>query len=222
MGGIRMSKKMMLTIALMMIVFIAMAIEVEMGLSPGWNLVAIPCSTGYINIYDLLPIVPPAYKFVSGSGYVPITGFPRPSEGFWALALGDTVIRFYCECVDDTLEEARLLDYESGDSCLEYWKSATDTMDSIVSITVEGCVIHILHNAIFNCCYDSATAALTISGDTLIIHETEFANSPCFCICPFEMNMDIQVGHNGEYWIRIINPYWDAPWEGPIEVMYCY
>jgi len=226
MGGIFMNAKMMLTIAIIAFVFIAFAIEVDMRLSAGWNLVAVPCSTGYINIADLLPIVPPAYKFVPGGGYEAIMALPRPSEGFWVLAMSDAVVHFSCECVDDTLDKARLLGYGSGDSCLgspDYSKSATDTTDSLVEITAVGCVIHIVHYGIFNCCMDSVAVSLSLLGDIIVIVEDEIAESPCLCICEFEIFMDVQVGHNGIYWIEIIDrpgPY--ASWSGPIAVTDCH
>jgi len=80
----------------------AFAIEVDINLSQGWNLIAIPCSTGFDEITDILPIVPPAYAFSQDEGYIGIMAFPRPSQSFWVLSLVDTVVRISCNCVDDT------------------------------------------------------------------------------------------------------------------------
>jgi len=127
---------MKITIVLL-IVFVsattAFSIEMELELQRKWNLIAIPGSTSYDLITDLLPIVPPAYTYEPGVGYEAVYTFPPPSKGFWALSAVDTTIRFSYdpgECTDTLYVSAETL-YISAETlyiAVDTLYIATDTL----------------------------------------------------------------------------------------------
>jgi len=64
--------------------------SVELSLSRGWNLIAMPDYRPDEAISSLLPIIPPAYLYDANSGdYGAITNFPPPNAGFWVLCDSD-------------------------------------------------------------------------------------------------------------------------------------
>jgi len=204
------------------------AIEVDIALSRGWNLIAMPCSTEFDDIIDILPIVPPAYIYSAGSGYIPVMTFPRLSEGFWVVSLIDTVVHISCECVDDTLGETRLIDYTFGDSCLIEMVKTSPLYDiDSMEITVDHCLIYLNYIAWFNCCVDSVTISLNATAGVINIIQTEYASMPCDCICPFQMNSLIMVQNSGFWEINIWNTYFYPSadtvleWTGEAEITDC-
>jgi len=220
-------KKTILFTLLLCAAFVS-AIEVDINLSRGWNLIAMPCSTEFDDIIDILPIVPPAYIYSAGSGYIPIMTFPRLSEGFFVLSLADTNIHISCECVDDTLDETRIIDYTFGDSCLGYGEKTTPLYDiDSMEITVDHCLINLNYIAWFNCCVDSVTMSLYSTAGTINIIENEYTSTPCFCDCPFEISSTIQVRNSGTYEINILYIGLYSPddtilvWAGEVEVTDC-
>ena len=124
-----------LTISCLAIFFalctVCFAIEVEFHLYPGWNLSAMPCTTSYDTIANVLTILPPAFTYDPTSGsYCIAYKFPAPNVGFWVLSLTETTFTIECECVDvpldicdpmrpvvlngDTIPEERIYRYTTG------------------------------------------------------------------------------------------------------------
>jgi hypothetical protein len=66
-------------------------------------------------------------------------------------------------------------------------------------------------NAVFNCCADSFSVAVSMIMDTIIIEEAEHyvASGPCHCVCPFDLSYDINDLAPGEYTVRVVGPYSD-------------
>jgi hypothetical protein len=64
-------------------------------------------------------------------------------------------------------------------------------------------------NAGFNCCPGEICCTATLSGDTLIVTETE-STSLCDCDCLFDLNIEIDNVDNTAHHLRIIEPYWSG------------
>lgn len=184
-------------------------IEVDIDLNRGWNIIAIPCSTADSDIEDVLPIIE-AYRYDESGRYVSITEFPSIAEGFWVFSLADTVVRLDCSCVDDTIASARLLSSDPGDSCFSLHYEMTESLDSTLDITTEGCVIHVTHLPRFNCCLDSINLSFSSSGDSLVVEEKEYVSVPCRCICTVKVDFDIRVPGDGDYILSIYEEEFDG------------
>jgi hypothetical protein len=63
-------------------------------------------------------------------------------------------------------------------------------------------------NAIFNCCTDSVAVVAGRTMDTIVIVEQEFfiEQSPCRCICPFNLTYEIRGLPPGAYALKVIGP----------------
>jgi len=110
-------------------------------------------------------------------------------------------------CADD-FREASMVSYAVGDSCLARGQEAALSGGAIddaqVEITVDGLRIHVAHkNAIFNCCLDTIVVGFSQDGRLLTLREAEVTNTPCHCICPFEVTATIEVLLGGEYVVEI-------------------
>jgi hypothetical protein len=76
---------------------------------------------------------------------------------------------------------------------------------------VEGDSLIIKHvNAAFNCCPDGFNTDLVISGDTLIITETE-NEALCDCNCLYDLNYVLTGIEKDTWWIRIDEQYARQP-----------
>jgi hypothetical protein len=79
--------------------------------------------------------------------------------------------------------------------------------DCIQYSWVEGDTLHIKHvNAAFNCCPGNIMTDLKVSGDTLILTESESSNL-CDCNCLFDLDFIITGVPKGTWWIRVGEPY---------------
>lgn len=62
-------------------------------------------------------------------------------------------------------------------------------------------------NAAFNCCIDDVAAAITVSGDTIRILESEIVTTPCHCLCLYDVDYRIEGLLPGVYTIVVVEPY---------------
>ncbi len=83
----------------------------------------------------------------------------------------------------------------AGQNCVQYDYDGTGTL----SLT------HV--DAVFNCCIDYLTAQITIAGNTITISEGEVATNPCHCLCPYDLQMQIDNLPPGNYRVIVVNPY---------------
>ena len=61
-------------------------------------------------------------------------------------------------------------------------------------------------NAGFNCCPDTLSCKMRISGDSIVISEYE-KKAGCKCNCLYDLQMEIDAIPAGKYQIRMIEPY---------------
>lgn len=66
-------------------------------------------------------------------------------------------------------------------------------------------------NATFNCCVDNLLAVITVTDNVIDIVESENAPEPCYCVCPYDLDMKVLNLSAGEYTINITSPYLDEP-----------
>lgn len=81
----------------------------------------------------------------------------------------------------------------STEDCIQY-----EYQDNILNIT------HI--NAGFNCCPEGFAVDLVVSGDTLIISESE-NSSLCDCCCLFDLSYTLTDISKDTWWIKVNEPY---------------
>lgn len=60
-------------------------------------------------------------------------------------------------------------------------------------------------NAGFNCCSDSIYSNVSISNDTIIIHEFE-SGPQCYCLCLYDLDFEIEGITAKKYQIKFIEP----------------
>ncbi|MEW5993968.1 MAG: dockerin type I repeat-containing protein [Candidatus Zixiibacteriota bacterium] len=77
-------------------------------------------------------------------------------------------------------------------------------------------VTHI--NAGFNCCPDGLAALITIEGGIITIEEKEFISVGCDCLCLFDLDYDVSGLVQGQYTVRVIEPY-RHPDDEPLEFL---
>jgi len=79
--------------------------------------------------------------------------------------------------------------------------------DCVQCSWVAGDTLHIKHiNAGFNCCPEGFNTSLKVSGDTLVITESEHS-SLCDCCCLFDLEFDLTGITRKSWWIRVEEPY---------------
>jgi hypothetical protein len=66
-------------------------------------------------------------------------------------------------------------------------------------------------NATFNCCVQNLSAVITVTDNVIDIAESETAPEPCFCVCPYDLDMKVINLSAGEYTINITSPYLTEP-----------
>lgn len=84
-------------------------------------------------------------------------------------------------------------------NCIEYKYDVSNTLT----------ISH--QNATFNCCIESLQAVITVDGNIINIVESENAPEPCFCVCPYDLDMRIVNLLPGEYTLNISSPYLTDP-----------
>lgn len=83
-------------------------------------------------------------------------------------------------------------------------------------------------NAVFNCCVEALTAVIVVTGDRITITEGETGESMCFCICLYDLDMDIFNLPPGVYQVTVFAPYREHPIEFVADLLsqpdgyYCY
>ena len=66
--------------------------------------------------------------------------------------------------------------------------------------TVEGTTITIFHDgALYNCCPTDFVYDLTIEEQTIVVHEIEILEEPCYCLCCIDLSVEIVNVPPGEY-----------------------
>lgn len=108
-------------IVFLIMLSLCFAIHIEFHLYPGWNLIAMPCTTANDTVANVLPVLSPVFIYNSlEHSYSMTYTFPPPNIGFFAISLADTVISIECGCVD-------FADTSSCDGCR--WNSDCDGGD---------------------------------------------------------------------------------------------
>ncbi|MFH0762004.1 MAG: hypothetical protein V2A67_10930 [Bacteroidota bacterium] len=120
-------------------------------------------------------------------------------------------------CDRETLQPAIQLD--NATDCkgpeLKSIQGITTTQDCI-QYEYQDNILTIKHvNAGFNCCPQGFNVNLAVSGDTLIISETE-NSSMCDCCCLFDLDYTLTDIGNRTWWIRVNEPYVQGPDEEKI------
>lgn len=83
-------------------------------------------------------------------------------------------------------------------SCVEYLYDPSSKQLSLTHI-----------NAGFNCCPGEINCTATMSGDTIVIEESETAPL-CDCDCLFDLDFDISHVETSAGFLKIIEPYWSG------------
>ncbi len=106
--------------------------------------------------------------------------------------------------------------------CKVFWKSGYPPDVDCMVYQYEGGILKLNHiNAGFNCCPEQIVVDIQVVGDTILIEESEI-NGMCFCLCLFDLEMQINYLEPGEYLIRVIEPYLaenDEPLEFTIDLV---
>lgn len=87
-----------------------------------------------------------------------------------------------------------VFDHPSSEDCIQYKWINGDTL----------LIKHV--NAGFNCCPQGFRAELKVSGDTLVISESE-NSSLCDCSCLFDLDYHLTGITKGTWWIRVNEQY---------------
>jgi hypothetical protein len=124
---------------------------------------------------------------------------------------------FLCSCEKENNANkqgeihGRILNVSDCKSNLKSTDLQDNTPDSIscIDFTFDAdsgilCLKHI--NAGFNCCPGEIGCAVSLSGDTLIINETE-SSSLCNCDCLFDLDIRISGILKKSYLVRFTEPY---------------
>ena len=61
-------------------------------------------------------------------------------------------------------------------------------------------------NTGFNCCPGELSASISVSGDTIIIEESE-EEAMCNCNCLFDLDLEINGVEIRSYWLKFVEPY---------------
>jgi hypothetical protein len=166
----------------------------------------------------------------SVSGIAPDDYTIRVIEPYRPKTQGDPLLQFTVD-LDDT---------PAGTFCVERhdypWGSQTSLVGTVTlfdgcrplpepserrTAAVQNCLSYVYDgagsliidhtNAVFNCCADSSSVSVNLSGDTLFVeeHEHYVQQGPCRCFCPFDLSYVISVLTPGAYTLRVIGP--EAP-----------
>lgn len=83
-----------------------------------------------------------------------------------------------------------------------------DSVENCLEWSYDGsAVLELVHvNALFNCCPDSATVDIAISGDTVTLTEKEHVEHPCTCWCEYDLGIRLYGMVPQIYRIRIKEP----------------
>lgn len=118
----------------------------------------------------------------------PITVGSEPASGEifvyrdhypWMPADGGTigVLKDYSDC--GGFDDERFGFYPLVDSTCVLWDYNDNTL----------LLRHL--NAFFNCCLDYIQVQITVNENSILIRESEHAPNPCFCLCPYDVDMEI-------------------------------
>ena len=94
-----------------------------------------------------------------------------------------------------TLEEIANGETPPNQDCLQYSYGE----DGVLQITRT--------NAGFNCCPDSFGVEIDLTENVITITENEFLTNGCFCLCLYDLQYSISGLPEGEYTIRVVEPY---------------
>jgi hypothetical protein len=94
--------------------------------------------------------------------------------------------------------------------CKTFWKSGYPPDVDCMVYNYDGGTLSLQHyNAGFNCCPEQIVVDMWLVGDTIMIEEIEI-NGDCFCMCLFDLDMQMNYLEPGYYVIRVIEPYVDS------------
>ncbi|RKZ21917.1 hypothetical protein DRQ18_03610 [bacterium] len=97
-------------------------------------------------------------------------------------------------------ERVELVETWHSDSCVT--GEFKDT--AVVDVWVEGMLVHVIHyNAYLNCCLDDIAVRVKFVGRVIEVHEHEIVETPCDCLCPFNIVYTLRVPSPGEYVLKI-------------------
>jgi len=83
-------------------------------------------------------------------------------------------------------------------------------------------------NAIFNCCIDMLVVAIRVGPGVIQIAEDQQSSNPCYCDCPYDLDMDITDLLPGVYQVRVVNLYRQTVIDFTVDLInepngyYCY
>jgi hypothetical protein len=119
---------------------------------------------------------------------------------------------FSCEKETGKTQEmsGKLISYSDCKS-LKFSDPWADTPDSLscveYSFNSSDSILYLKHiNAGFNCCPNGIYCNISISNDTITIHELENA-SACNCNCLYDLNIEINGVTLKKYQLKFIEPY---------------
>lgn len=126
--------------------------------------------------------------------------------GLWLI--GFSILTGGCDREPSPAPE---IDFVSSTLCKNMDLKSTDDhssdQDCIQYKWVEGDSLILKHvNAAFNCCPEGFLTELKVSGDTLIITESE-NSSLCDCNCLYDLNYSLSGINKSTWWIRVEEPY---------------
>ncbi len=74
-----------------------------------------------------------------------------------------------------------------------------DCEDEVYAV-VDGGTVTVFHDgAVYNCCPDPFEYTVEVAGDQILVVETEVLSNPCFCICCFDLFVEIEDVAPGDY-----------------------
>jgi len=119
---------------------------------------------------------------------------------FFILALAS------CKKEETIVRQISLTDVGFSDCKATENGTATTGDEQVEYSYEEGSLLHFVHrNVIFNCCQseNNLTVEVSLSGDSIIVHEFEKEPALCNCICPYDMECTIGPLEEKQYWIIV-------------------
>lgn len=166
--------------------------------------------SGEVNIADVTYLV--AYLFLGGPQPVPLLAGDCDSNGLVNIADLTYLVNYLfrggpAPCAGPT---GTLVDYTGCKTFLKGSVSTPPTLDCIEYEYDGASVLSLKHvNAGFNCCPSAIEADITIEDNLITIDESESFDTlgPCYCLCLFDVDLEIINLPPGQYTIRVNELY---------------
>ncbi|MFQ6007956.1 MAG: dockerin type I repeat-containing protein [Candidatus Zixiibacteriota bacterium] len=167
--------------------------------------------SGDVNVADITYLV--AYLFVGGPEPVPLLAADCDADGLVNVADLTYLVAYLFRGGPEpcSVPTGSLVDYTG---CKSFQKDSIPPNLDCILYEYDGAGVLLLKhiNAAFNCCPSSIDADITIEGGLITIDESESFDTlgPCYCLCLFDVDIEIVNLPHGQYTIMVNELYLQA------------